>query len=253
MKNILIQFSAIAITFLFATTSCNNASTESNEQVAETPAEPVETPVAPAIQDTTKPVMAKEDKIYAIKTSEGVIKIKVYKECPIHMANFDKLVAQKFYDGILFHRVIKGFMIQTGDPDSKKADPNAQYGIGGPGYTIPAEILPQFYHKKGALAAARQGDQVNPYKESSGSQFYIVQGRIMPQDQLVQFGGKFSPQAIKDYGIIGGTPELDGEYTVFGETIEGIDIVEKIANTITVTNDRPKKDIKIISIIAVTK
>lgn len=213
-----------------------------------------------ATPGTTTPAPAdslKQDAVYLIKTTMGDIKVKVYKECPLHQANFDKLVSSKYYDGVLFHRVIKEFMIQTGDPDSKAAQPGAQYGAGGPNYTIPAEILPQFYHKKGALAAARQGDEVNPYKASSGSQFYIVHGKKLTDQELngimMQTGVKFSPQAINDYKTIGGAAFLDGQYTVFGETLSGLDIVDKIATVKTLSGDRPVTDIKIISIEKVTE
>ena len=243
MKNVLVKMNALAFTCILALTACNNSTKETTEQTAES----TETPAVTAAE-APKPVVSTEDKFYTIKTSAGDIKVRLYKECPMHQANFAKLVAEKFYDGVLFHRVIKGFMIQTGDPDSKKAEPGQQYGVGGPGYTIPAEILPNFYHKKGALAAARQGDEVNPYRESSGSQFYIVQGAIMPKEQLVQFGKPYSEAAIKDYATIGGTPQLDGDYTVFGETVSGIEVVDAIGNTLTNPGDRPKKDLKIISI-----
>lgn len=244
MKNVLGTINALAFTCILALTACNSGTKPSTEQTIQATPEVA----AAASSENPPPPVSTEDKIYIIKTSAGDIKVKLYKECPMHQANFAKLVAQNFYDGILFHRVIKGFMIQTGDPDSKKAEPGQQYGVGGPGYTIPAEILPNFYHKKGALAAARQGDEVNMYRESSGSQFYIVQGAVMSKEQLVQFGKTYSEAAIKDYATIGGTPQLDGDYTVFGETISGIEVVDAIANTVTNPGDRPKKDIKIISI-----
>lgn len=246
MKNLLNSFS-LATVALFTFTSCNNPAAESSTESESQTNIVAEAPVAVTNTDTAARIAA-TDQFASIKTSAGMIKIKLYKECPLHQANFIKLVNQKFYDGVLFHRVIKEFMIQTGDPDSKEAKAGAQYGAGGPGYTIPAEIIPALYHKKGALAAARQGNEVNPYKASSGSQFYICQGRIMPKEQLAQFGKNFSEQAIKDYSTIGGTPELDGEYTVFGEVTEGLNIVDKIANTPTIPGDRPKADIKIISI-----
>lgn len=247
MKNFFYLSGMMAIAMLFTTTSCSNQPAENTGSTEEQTAVEAAPVAAPAMDTATKAAPG-EDKYFTIKTSAGTIKVKVYKECPRHQDNFVKLVNEKFYDGVLFHRVIKEFMIQTGDPDSKAAAPGAQYGVGGPGYTIPAEINPAFYHKKGALAAARQGDEVNPYKASSGSQFYICQGRVMNRQQLMQLGKNFSEAAIRDYGTIGGTPELDGEYTVFGEVTEGLDIVDKIANTATVPGDRPKKDIKIISI-----
>ncbi|MDR1181872.1 MAG: peptidylprolyl isomerase [Bacteroidales bacterium] len=160
--------------------------------------------------------------IVLLKTSMGDMKIKLYNETPLHRDNFIKLVNEKYYDGLLFHRVINNFMIQGGDPDSKDAPAGKRLGMGGPGYTIPAEILPQFSHKKGALAAARMGEEVNPRLESSGSQFYIVHNN-------------------------NGTPHLDGAYTVFGEVIEGMAVIDKIATAKTGAGDRPVEDIKIIS------
>lgn len=166
-----------------------------------------------------------EEPVFEVKTNYGTMKIKLYKETPLHRDNFVKLVEQKFYDGLLFHRVINGFMIQAGDPLSKDPAQVAKYGTGGPGYTVPAEILPQFTHKKGAIAAARKGDKANPNRESSGSQFYIVQ----------------SPEACAS---------LDGQYTVYGETIEGLDVVDKIAGVATGAQKRdlPNEPVQIISI-----
>ena len=155
----------------------------------------------------------------AIITTMGTITVMLYNETPLHKANFLKLVEQNYYDSVLFHRVIKGFMIQAGDPASKAAQPGAMYGSGGPGYTVPAEINSNLVHKRGALAAARTGDQVNPLKASSGSQFYICH---VP------------------------TPFLDGQYTVFGQTIRGFDVIDKIANAPTLPGDRPVQDIKIL-------
>ena len=161
--------------------------------------------------------------VFDIITSMGVIKIKLYADTPKHRENFAKLALEKYYDGILFHRVIDGFMIQAGDPLTKDANNKPRFGTGGPDYTIPAEFVPAHNHKKGALAAARRGDAVNPYKESSGSQFYIV------QDER-------------------NCAQLDGEYTVFGETIEGIDVIDKIAAVETDRRDCPVQDVKIITI-----
>lgn len=242
-----------------------------------------------------------------IVTTEGVIKIKLYNDTPLHRDNFVKLVNSHFYDSTIFHRVINQFMIQGGDPDSKKAAPGVMLGNGSTGYTIPAEIMPdKHYHKKGALAAARMGDEVNPNKESSGCQFYIVQGRnfsnedlntmeqrmlnnqkqeafsrlmnkpenagirtrfttfqqsqqtdsLMAISKLIepmvlaevskmpQF--KFSEEQRKIYSTVGGTPHLDGGYTVFGEVVEGLDLVDKIAAVKTLPGDRPEKDIRIL-------
>ncbi len=182
-----------------------------------------------------------------ISTQYGDIKVKLYNETPQHRDNFVKLVEQGFYDGTLFHRIIKEFMIQGGDPNSKNAQPGAMLGNGGPGYTIPAEILPGVIHKKGALSAARLGDQMNPKRESSGSQFYVVQGKKWTDDELNMFtqrGLKLTPEQREIYKTIGGTPHLDGAYTVFGEVVEGLDVLDKIAATPTGQADRPIEDIK---------
>ena len=164
-----------------------------------------------------------EEPVFDIVTNYGTIKIKLYKDTPRHRENFAKLALSGFYDGLLFHRVINGFMIQGGDPLTKDPANADRFGTGGPGYTVPAEILPQYRHKKGALAAARRGDAANPMKESSGSQFYIV------QDEKT-------------------CAQLDGQYTVFGETIEGLDVIDKIAAVETDLRDRPVGQVKIVSI-----
>lgn len=243
---------------------------------------------------------ATADKIVDIKTSLGDIKIKLYDDTPIHRDNFLKLVKEGYYDGVLFHRVIKNFMIQTGDPDSKTADSTAMLGSGSPDYTLEAEIkYPTHFHKRGALAAARTGDQVNPEKRSSGSQFYIVTGEKQSAATLKRLEDKANQSrkqayfnnlakqhmdelmalrqandregfealrtklaeetdsAVKDIALPdeirgtylseGGTPHLDGEYTVFGEVIEGMETVDKIQNVVTGRADRPKEDIRIIS------
>jgi peptidyl-prolyl cis-trans isomerase B (cyclophilin B) len=173
------------------------------------------------------------------------------------MENFLKLVDQKFYDGLLFHRVIKDFMIQTGDSNSKQAKPGERLGFGDLGYTIPQEFRKEYYHKKGAIAAARQGDAINPMKESSASQFYIVHGTVFTKEQLDIFAHKrklpFTEKQIKDYTTIGGAPHLDYEYTVFGHVIEGLEVIDKIANYETDSSSRPKKDIKIITITPISK
>jgi len=182
-----------------------------------------------------------------ISTKLGDIKIALYNETPQHRDNFIKLVQKGFYDSLLFHRIIGNFMIQGGDPNSKNAKQGQPLGMGGPGYTIPAEILPQFIHKKGALAAARQGDAVNPKKESSGSQFYIVQGTIVNDEQLNYFarmtGKKYSEEVKTIYKTIGGTPHLDGEYTVFGEVYEGLEVIDKIASVAVDGQSRPIEDL----------
>ncbi|GIV42359.1 MAG: peptidyl-prolyl cis-trans isomerase [Vicingaceae bacterium] len=186
-----------------------------------------------------------------IETSMGTIVVELYNETPKHRDNFIKLVQKGFYDGTLFHRVIREFMIQGGDPDSKNAKKGAILGNGGPGYTIPAEFKPHLFHKKGALAAARLGDDINPKKESSGSQFYIVQGRKFTVDQLkmyeVRLKTKFSEEQIKAYTTLGGAPHLDGSYTVFGQVVNGLDVVDKIASVPTDQYDRPLEDVKVLS------
>jgi len=159
-----------------------------------------------------------------------------------------KLIKSGFYDDQLFHRVINNFMIQGGDPHSKNAEKGQRLGTGGPGYTIPAEFRPEYYHKKGALAAARQGDRINPKKESSGSQFYIVQGQVFTKDQLMTLQSTnkhspFTPEQIETYTTVGGTPHLDGSYTVFGEVIAGIEIIDTIASLPTDNYDRPVHDV----------
>lgn len=184
-----------------------------------------------------------------ISTGMGDMTIVLYDETPKHRDNFIKLAESGLYDGTIFHRVIQNFMIQGGDPESKNATPEKMLGNGGPGYTIPAEFNTKFFHKKGALAAARQGDNVNPKKESSGSQFYIVQGKKVSQDELNLFQSrsniKMSPEQIKAYTTVGGAYHLDGAYTVFGEVIEGMDVIDKIASVQTNNMDRPLQDIKI--------
>lgn len=184
-----------------------------------------------------------------IETSLGNIIIILYDGTPLHRNNFTKLVKEGFFDNQLFHRVIKNFMIQGGDPNSKNAKRGEMLGLGGPKYTIPAEFNSNFYHKKGALAAARSGDDVNPQKSSSGSQFYIVQGTKFSATQLNNMVTQkehavFTSQQIKDYTSIGGTPHLDGSYTVFGEVITGLDILELIAKSPVDSNNRPLQDIK---------
>ena len=230
-----------------------------------------------------------------IETTLGDITVRLYDETPIHRDNFVKLVKEGYYDGTLFHRVIKDFMIQGGDPDSKGAPAGKMLGVGGPDYTLEAEIKDNLYHKRGALAAARQGDEVNPERRSSGSQFYIVWGQVYKENQLNQLGKQIRMQKVQDafsdlakahreeimqmrrernraglqelqdqliaeaenkvgkqgltdqqmqlYSTVGGTPHLDGQYTVFGEVEEGLNVVEQIQNTATGRADRPTNDI----------
>lgn len=241
------------------------------------------------------------DYLVTIRTDLGEMKAILYDETPKHKENFVKLAKEGFFDSLLFHRVIQGFMIQGGDPNSKNAGPQDRLGNGGPGYTVPAEINPKFFHQKGALSAARQGDQVNPEKASSGSQFYIVQGSIVPSTQLqgpnptdiqkavsklvqqmpdnelnqqyteaYQMGGNeavdekiretldqlaevtgieigqmdLPEEMIEAYTTVGGTPFLDNEYTVFGQVISGLDVIDSIAAVATQPGDRPIEDVK---------
>ncbi|NND71044.1 MAG: peptidylprolyl isomerase [Rhodothermales bacterium] len=198
---------------------------------------------------------------FKIITPNGDMVIRLYDDTPAHRDNFKKLVAQNYYDGTKFHRVIESFMIQGGDPNSKDDDPMND-GQGGPGYTVPAEIQAPLFHKKGALAAARTGDQINPERESSGSQFYIVQGQVYPEDMLEriekQLGdvvdGFSYPEEFREiYTTVGGTPSLDMQYTVFGELVEGFDVLDQIAQAPTARKsgdpahpaviDRPVEDI----------
>ncbi|SHE72031.1 peptidylprolyl isomerase [Flavisolibacter ginsengisoli] len=188
-------------------------------------------------------------------TTAGNIVLRLYDSTPLHRDNFLKLVKAHYYDSVLFHRVIKNFMIQSGDPNSKTTMAGQPLGNGGPGYMVPAEFRPSLFHKKGVLAAARNGDDVNPEKQSSASQFYIVQGRKFTDRELdsvevVRLKGYKLPVEHREvYKTIGGTPQLDQNYTVFGEVIKGLDVVDNIANTVTskgVDKDRPLQDIRIL-------
>lgn len=243
-----------------------------------------------------------KETLVKIETTAGDIKVKLYNETPKHRDNFIKLVGDGAYEGTLFHRVIKDFMIQAGDPDSKNAPKGKMLGAGDVGYTIPAEfVYPKYFHKKGALSAARQSDNVNPKKESSGCQFYIVTGKVYNDSTLLSMESQmnenrvnvifntlaqkhmkeiyklrknndenglydlqeklfaqaqeladkepdfhFTPEQIEAYTTVGGTPHLDGEYTVFGEVVEGMDIVDKIQQVKTDRSDRPEEDVKIL-------
>ena len=190
-----------------------------------------------------------------ISTSYGDMKLKLYNETPAHRDNFIKLVKDEFYNGTLFHRVIKDFMIQGGDPDSKGAPASQSLGRGGPGYTIPAEIDHRFIHKKGALSAARKGDGVNPEQASSGSQFYVVQGRVLDANVILQMEQRrnsqfsenehwfYTDEQVAEYAAIGGTPHLDGTYTVFGEVVEGFDVIDAISVVPINKQNRPTTDI----------
>lgn len=245
-----------------------------------------------------------KETVLKIETSMGDIKVKLYNETPKHRDNFIKLAKDGTYNGTLFHRVIKDFMVQAGDPESKNAPKGKMLGSGDVGYTVPAEfVYPKYFHKKGALSAARQGDEVNPKKESSGCQFYIVTGKVFNDSTLLNMEQQknqnkvteafnalaqkhmkeiykmrkandqdglyalqdtlfiqaeaeaakqpdfhFTPEQIKAYTTVGGTLHLDGEYTVFGEVVEGMDIVDKIQQVKTDRSDRPEEDVKIINV-----
>ena len=190
------------------------------------------------------------DKVYYVKieTAYGDIVVKLYNETPKHRDNFLKLVKEGTYDGVLFHRVIQNFMIQGGDPNSRNAKKGEMLGNGELGYTLPAEFVPSLYHKKGALAAARQADQVNPEKRSSSCQFYIVQGEKWDAEKLkrveTSMGKSFTKEQAEVYATLGGTPFLDGDYTVFGEVVEGLEVVDKIAAVACGPMNRPLEDVK---------
>lgn len=186
-----------------------------------------------------------KDKTLIITTKFGVIKVRLYNETPLHRDNYVKLAQENFFDSLLFHRVIKDFMIQGGDPNSKHAKPGQMLGDGGLQYTIPAEIKPDLFHKRGVIAAARDN---NPQKASSSCQFYIAVGKVYTNDQLdqmeKQMGKKFTPEERQAYTTIGGIPHLDGNYTVFGEVYEGMNVVDSIIKQPTDHNDRPLVDIR---------
>ena len=190
------------------------------------------------------------EKVFYVKieTSYGDMVVKLYNETPLHRDNFMKLVKEGTYDGLLFHRVINQFMIQGGDPKSRTAKPGQMLGDGELGYTIPAEFVPGLFHKKGALAAARQGDEVNPKKASSSCQFYIVQGTTWDANRLKmveqRMGKSYTPEEAEVYATLGGTPFLDGDYTVFGEVVEGMEVIDKIAAVPCGPMDRPVEDVK---------
>jgi len=188
-------------------------------------------------------------------TDKGTMVIRLSDSTPLHRDNFLKLVKEGFYDSILFHRVIKNFMVQAGDPNTKKPKPGETYGDGGPEYTVPAEFRTSMFHKKGVVAAARTGDDINPQRASSGAQFYVVQGKIFTDvglDSVEKFrlkGRKLPPAHREVYKTIGGAPHLDQNYTIFGEVIRGLPVVDSIAAIPTSGRsggDRPLQDIRII-------
>ncbi len=196
-------------------------------------------------------IIAQElETVVLIETSKGKIKVKLYNETPLHRDNFIKLVNEGKYEGLLFHRIIKQFMVQGGDVKSKDAPMDMPLGEGEIGYTIPAEfVYPRYFHKRGALCAARTPDEDNPTKESSGSQFYIVTGKHFTSMELdkkeKEEGITYTPEQRKAYMVEGGAPHLDGEYTVFGEVLKGIKVADKIQFTPTNEDDRPLSNIVI--------
>ena len=200
----------------------------------------------------------KKEEVVVMETTEGTIVLKLYDQTPLHRDNFRSLVAEGAFDSLLFHRVIQDFMIQGGDPDSKYAEPGVLLGEGDRGYTVPAEFRLEdgIFHRRGVLAGAREGDNVNPEQRSSAMQFYIVWGKIFDdagldkvQERLDrQTGGrvKLTPEMREVYKTVGGTPHLDGQYTVFGEVVSGLDVVDAIQRVPTDENDRPLTDVRII-------
>lgn len=199
----------------------------------------------------------KKEYMVRMFTTAGVVDMKLYDETPAHRDNFVRLVKNHQYDSLLFHRVIKDFMIQGGDPASKNAVPGELLGEGDLGYTVEAEFMPDLhYHRRGALAAAREGDDVNPSKASSACQFYIVWGKVYTKEQLENYMEWYkqrtdkelnvTPEQFEAYTTVGGTPHLDGGYTVFGEVVKGLEVIETIQNVKCDGNDRPLRDVRII-------
>jgi Peptidyl-prolyl cis-trans isomerase (rotamase) - cyclophilin family len=200
----------------------------------------------------------KKEEVVVMETTEGTIVLKLYDQTPLHRDNFRSLVAEGAFDSLLFHRVIQDFMIQGGDPDSKYAEPGVLLGEGDRDYTVPAEFRLEdgIFHRRGVLAGAREGDDVNPEQRSSAMQFYIVWGKIFDdagldkvQERLDNRTGgrvKLTPEMREVYKTVGGTPHLDGQYTVFGEVVSGLDVVDAIQHVPTDENDRPLTDVRII-------
>lgn len=293
-KNILKGFAALLAIFTSAACTQAKAKETPESSSTENQTQKIETDMSTQQPADTNSVKVK------VETSVGDFTVLLYGDTPAHRDNFVKLVNEGFYNGTLFHRVIKEFMAQAGDPDSKTAQPGQHLGSGGPGYTLPAEInFPKHFHKRGALAAARQGDQVNPERRSSGSQFYVVTGKRFINGQLdamenqlknqqmqgifnrlamqymdsirqMQASGdaaglealrqkligeteseaaknpaSFTPEMREAYTKTGGAPHLDGQYTVFGEVIDGMDVIDKIEAAETDNADRPTEDIVI--------
>lgn len=194
-----------------------------------------------------------QNRIVALHTTMGDIRIELSNLTPQHRDNFIRLTEEGYFDSLLFHRVIENFMIQGGDPDSRHAEAGEFLGNGGPGYIIPAEFrFPELFHQRGALAAAREGDEVNPEMASAGSQFYIVWGRTFTDEQLDRMQERISnrviytPEIREAYKTLGGTPHLDGAYTVFGQVIEGLEVIDAIQKVATDENNRPIEDVRIL-------
>lgn len=202
------------------------------------------------VKKHTKEIIVKAPKkcLVLLETPLGNMLIELFDSTPKHRDNFLKLAENGYFDGLIFHRVIKDFMIQGGDPNSKNAPAGASLGSGGPGYQIDAEFDTELAHVKGALSAARTSDAVNPEKKSSGSQFYIVQGKAVDANNLKIMGQRmgihYPDSIVKKYIELGGTPFLDQQYTVFGQVIEGLDVIDKIAEVQTGPQDRPVEDVK---------
>ena len=235
---------------LFLLAACGS----SNEQTGNTNA-PDNEPEAAVVsaQNEQQEMENQPEQMVKISTPYGDMLIKLYNETPLHRDNFIKLVKESYYNDLLFHRVISDFMIQGGDPNSRNAQAGAPLGTGGPGYTVPAEFRKGLIHKKGALSAARQADQVNPQRASSGSQFYIVQGTKQTDSDLNMMGQRmginYTDAEREIYRTIGGTPFLDQQYTVFGEVIDGLDVIDKIAAVKKDSRDRPLEDIKMTMVV----
>jgi cyclophilin family peptidyl-prolyl cis-trans isomerase len=252
-KAFILLLSATLMMLLCSASGCQPKQENKNSRPAELESAP--TPIAeqsePIVESTQFDHSIIPGSVVKIKTKFGDMIVRLYDETPKHRDNFLKLSSEKFYDGLLFHRCIPGFMIQGGDPNSRGASMNQMLGSGGPGYTVPAEFNPAFIHKKGALCAARQGDQVNPTKASSGSQFYVVAGQKLTEMQLSQNeanigflmpGFKYTEEQKKIYQTIGGTAQLDMNYTVFGEVVYGLNIIDSVL-AVPTQRDRPVQDI----------
>lgn len=222
MKKILVGITAVCIIAVMIS-SCANGNKKAKKEAQQQKQAVEKAEAKKRAEVDSLMALLPEEPIFDIKTNFGTIRVQLFKDTPKHRDNFARLALSHFYDGLLFHRIIKGFMIQGGDPNTRNLDAPDTFGKGGPGYTIPAEFVPEHKHVKGALAAARRGDKANPAKESSGSQFYLVQDAKT-------------------------CAQLDGEYTVFGKTIEGLDIIDKIAQVRTDKRARPINYVKILSI-----